>query len=146
MTGILAALASSGNKVSTTFNLTAGNISGASAAGYNDASAGTIGAAGGSVSSNALGNGKTIAELISSSIPNDRLIVKGFSSNPGQSWVSTLFFPVTSSAGPPVTLLGSAATYSYDAPNGAATWLWSGSNLGMLNGNTYTANKLVHTL
>lgn len=130
-----------GTTMSVTFNLTAATIAGVSGAGYNDGTAGTIGSAGGTMTPTALLS-RHVAELVSTTVPNDRLIVKGFTANPLQTWLISLHYPVTSNAGPALTLFGSAATFSYDSPNGAATWLWSGSGLGMINGITYTGNTI----
>jgi hypothetical protein len=121
-----------------TFNITAASITGAapSGAGYNDGTAGTTGSAAGSVSASGLGRGH-IAEIYTTSVPDDRLIVKGFTSDPGINFIVSAKVNGTSRT-------GSAATYSYDSTNGAGKWVWSGNGWGMVTGNTYNNNTITH--
>jgi len=146
MTGILNVLVGLGGISTSTFNFTAGAITGSppSGAGYSDHSAGTEGgSAGGSITGGTLGP-RHIVEIWSTSFPDSRLMVKGFTSDPGQSWLTSLFMPVTGVGGAPVTVTGAAATYSYDATNGVAKWLWGSNPLGITNGQTYNSNTITH--
>lgn len=143
MSGVLGVLLGSSSVIASTFNITAGSITSPAGAGYNDGTAGTQGTAAGSITGGTLSGAKHICEIESVLGPNDLLFVKGFTADPGQGWVVSLYFPVTSNVGPPVTLQGSAATYSYDSVNGVAKWTWAGQ-LGILTGNTYSNNVLTH--
>lgn len=138
MSGILGAMVGSAGITTSTFNITAGNIAGTTLVGYSDGTAGTSGGAGGSITGGAFG-GKHIAEIsfISSGLNVDRLRVKGFSANPGQSWMSKV---IANS----VTRTGASATFTWDAVNLCATWEWAGGLFGFVNGNTYNGNTITH--
>ena len=81
-----------------------------------------------------LTGGKTvfqIEDLVHSACTSHaELGVEGFTSNPGQSWLTSIECNG-------VTLTGSSATFTYDSSTGAAGWAWS-SKFGFSSGSGYS--------
>lgn len=138
MSGILGALVSSAGITTSTFNITVGVLPSTTLVGYSDGTGGTSGGAAGSITGGTFG-GKHIAEIsYNNTGGNDRLRVKGFSGNPGQSWLSS----VTANS---ISHTGAAATFVWDAANLCADWTWPPGLFGFVNGNTYNSNTIVHS-
>jgi len=96
----------------------------------------------GSYSPTGLTGGKTVADLVDSSAGLDcvmpafsEIVISGFSSNPGHSWLSSVKCGSLTNA-------GSSATYSYSG--GSANWTWS-TKFGFLSQyNTNVSCTIVH--
>lgn len=135
MSGVLAAVLGSAGITTSTFNITAATIPATAFVGYCDGTAGTSGAAAGSITGGSFGP-RHIAEINVGTTTN-RLRVKGFAADPGQGWLRS----VTANSG---TQTGAGATYSWSAGNLCATWDWSTNAFGFVNGNTYNGNTITH--
>lgn len=138
VTGIVNVLLGNGGGISTnTFNITTGTTGTGDA--YSDGSAGTsTGVAAGTISNATLTGGKIICEVstfYSPATPGDRFRVRGFSANPGQSWLNSI--TVNSQ-----THSGASATYTWDAVHGMASWIWS-PTWNLVN-STYNGNTIIH--
>lgn len=84
----------------------------------------------GSYSPSGLTGGKTVAELFAIVVGpsctgtiNGQLLVSGFASNPGQSWLTSVACNGT-------TKTGASATYTYSSGSGAAQWSWAETSWG----------------
>jgi hypothetical protein len=109
--------------------VTAGGTTGAGGAGFK---AGGFG----SVKPAVTANGYTYEDIYNagginngkgSTAPYSEIAIGGFTSNPGQSWLTSV-----SALG--VTTSGSSATYTYS--DGVATWVWQGTEWGIDNTGT----------
>ncbi len=137
MTGILAIMVGGRSSVIDSFNITAQAVGGG--AGFCDGSAGTsTGVASGSITGGTLSGGKIIAEVSTfSGLNQDRIRVRGFSSDPGQGWLIAI--TVNSLAHAPAS-----ATYTWDAVHGMSSWVWTPFTWGLTIGNTYNGNTINH--
>lgn len=141
MTGILNVLLGSAGVSKNTFNFTAA-VTGAGA-GYSDGSGGTsTGVAVGSITGGTLTGGKIICEVSSfTTLTQDRFRVRGFTTDPGQNWLSSI--TVNS-----VTKTAANLTYSYDATHGTANWIWAtghGLDWSIASPTTYNGNTVTHS-
>lgn len=139
MTGILGALLGSSSSSKDTFSITVGVTGGG--AGYSDGSAGTsTGVATGSITPSTLIGGKIICEVSSFNTGvQDRFRVRGFTTDPGQNWLSAI--TVNSVAKTAANL-----TYTFDATHGTANWIWAtghGADWNLTSG-TYSGNTVTH--
>ena len=139
MTGILNVLLGSASQAINSFNITAAVMGGG--AGYSDGSAGTsTGVATGSITGGTLSGGKIIAEVSTfSGLTQDRFRARGFSSDPGQSWLRSI---TVNSA----THTGASATYTWDATHSTASWVWTPVTWNLTSPNTYNSNSITHSL
>jgi hypothetical protein len=90
----------------------------------------------GSISPGSLTGGTSICSWFDTPV-NDSLWISGFTSNPGQSWL-------TSASCFSVTKTGASATFSYSASSGIAMWTWT-SLFGFNNPNLTAPCSLVHS-
>lgn len=83
----------------------------------------------GAYSPTGLTGGKTVGALMALAVPcmggtfSGHLAVTGFSSDPGQSWLTSVACNGT-------TKTGATATYVYTSASGTATWNWSATTWG----------------
>jgi hypothetical protein len=89
----------------------------------------------GSSSSSTLSDGKTIVAFTNEISPDTlELVIGGFSSNPGSTYITGITASCTNS---PTSMLASSATYQYVSATGFAVWYWSRTNRCMLSPHTF---------
>lgn len=79
-------------------------------------------------------SGKNIGSLFDDdSFNNGQLIINGFSSDPGISYVTSVTINST-------TKTTATASYNYNSSFGVATWTWSSFQFGFAHNTAYTGN------
>lgn len=133
LTNILLGQGSSYRTLSTTITAGSTLVSGTGYTGYCSNATDCGSASLGSISTSSIPGGYTIigidAEYASAVFQHALVVISGFSSSPGASWLGTVTFNS-------VNYVGSNATYSYSS--GTATWTWtSGTGWAFVGSDVY---------